>query len=804
MKEHSKRYSWRVAVALVLVALLVVPLSPAGTAGATGPKEGVTIHRDAYSVPHVYADTVYDLFFGFGYVVAQDRLFQLEMFRRTTEGTVSEVLGSKYVNFDKQTRITNYPLSEVQKRVNALAPEYQEILKGYTDGINACVDEVLADPAKLPFEFKQLGFQPPRWTVADVGAIFVGTMATRYNDFSGELGNAALLKYLVDTFGGEQGKSMFNDLWWIEDPKAPTTVPRKARTAVALADQQTLPGGITEVAAQALAQHEQYVADLRSLGMPAAAGSNAWLIGPKKSASGNSMLFGGPQMGWFTPSYLHEVGLHGAGFEMVGSTTVGYPIVLFGYNENIAWTTTAGVGNVVDIFAEALNPANPEQYLYKGKWMTMEKRTETIKVKDGDSVSFDVYRTIHGPVISVDTANNKAYAKKRSWEGAELESWAAWLDSTRANNWDEWLTASRRSDLTISSYFADRKGNIGYAYMGKYPIRAAGIDPRLPTPGTGEYEWLGFIPKDKNPFVLNPPEGYIANWNNQPAEGWSNPDFMLWGNADRVRVIRDAIEARGKISFDDMKEINRHVSYADVNAQYLKPFLIKSARQMSFVDARLAQAARLLEEWNNSRVDKDLDGFYDSPGQAIFETWVSTILDYAFKVKLGPMYGRFSYKYPVGPMPSSMNVPSGVKVLEHIFAGANSSLPTSIDYFNGWPLHEATADALIASLNKLQSEQGDDMSRWRSRVTVLKFDTINFAGIPQGMATPVEIVYQNRGSENHLVELGSDGIRAENVVPPGQSGFLSTERIPIAHFDTQTDLFVKFGYKKMPLRYQPQ
>jgi len=801
MNRPSGWHFWRLVMALVLVVSILVPFAAAGTASADGPKPGVEVIRDHYGVPHIYAGNVYDLFFGFGYVVAEDRLFQLEMFRRSSLGTAAEVLGPEYIDFDKQTRTTSYPLSEIQKRVDALPAEYQEMLKGYADGINAYIDAALANPqTKLPYEFKYLGFDPPKWTAADVGAVFVGTMATRYSDFTAELGNAALLKYLTDTYGEEQGKAMFNDLKWLDDPGAPTTVPREESVSELLpAQEQAIPEGIAEVGKEAGTERQAYEAALHDMALPAMAGSNAWLIGPKKSASGKAMLFGGPQMGWTTPAYVHEVGLHGAGFNQVGSTTVGYPMILFGYNDNIAWTSTAGVGNVVDIFVEELNPSNQNQYLFNGQWRDMEKRTETIKVKGGAPVTFDVYRTIHGPVISIDKANNKAYSKHRSWEGSELSSWAAWLDTTRASNWDEWLAAVNRMPLTISLYYADRQGNIGYAYAGKYPVRADGIDPRLPTPGTGEYEWKGFIPQEQNPHVLNPAEGFIANWNNQPAAGWNNPDLSLWGYADRVRVIRDAIEARDKISFDDMKEINRHVAYADVNAQYFKPFLIKSARQMSFVDKRLRQAADLLEQWNGERIDSTGSGYYDSPGQAIFETWLSTILDYAFKIKLGPQYAAYSYKYPVGPYASSMNLSNGTKVLQHIFAGDKATLKPSMDYFNGWPLNEATADALINALNQLEAQQGPDMTQWHSKDTILRFDTVNFAGVKQAFGKPAEIVFQNRGTENHLVELGADGIRAENAVPPGESGLISFNEQAGPNFSDQIDLFVDWKYKPMVL-----
>ena len=785
---------------IVVLALALVAGPVMGQAGAVDrPLTDVEIVRDKYGVPHIYADNLEGLFYGFGYVVAEDRLFQLEMIRRSVWGTVSEVLGEDFINFDKQIRTGGYTRAEIEERIAAVDEEYQIMLKSYAEGINGRIEEVMQKPELLlPAEFTQLGFEPPLWAAADVANIFVGTMATRYSDFAFEHFQGGTLASLMDEFGEEMGKEMFSDTHWLDDPGAPTTVPRSEDWLNSDTAEANLSGVLPEDIIASSREFENMQADyedaLYRLGLPDSAGSNAFIVGGEKTATGEAILFGGPQMGWFQPGYLHEVGLHGAGFNVVGTTTTGYPAILFGHNEDIAFTSTAGLGNVVDIFAEELHPEDPTRYLFNGAWLEMEKREEVIKVKGEEDIHAAFFRTVHGPVIQINEAANVAYSKGRSWENLELESMAGWIDSTRATNWDEFLEASQRMAITISYYYADRLGNIGYAFTGKYPIRHPEQDPRLPTPGTGEREWIGFLSPEEVPHIYNPDAGFIVNWNQQPAAGWNNPSFMFWGKADRSNVMYDWMEGRSDLTAEDVAELNKHASFADVNEKYFRERLINAVQQLADGDKTLLQAAALLEEWDGLRQDSNGDGYYDSAGQVIFEYWLTQMLKDTFTDWFGT---SLNYSYPRTVFGGSLNVPKGAKVLLQVLDGEDASVPMSQDYLKGLSPEQSMLDSLQNALETLTAEKGTEMDSWRVPITIQRFSTINFAGVPQSYREPIDILYLNRGSENHIVALDPDKVTGTKVNPPGQSGFIRPDGSAAPHSFDQLALYKEFLYKPM-------
>ncbi|EFZ61830.1 penicillin G acylase domain protein [Escherichia coli 2534-86] len=172
----------------------------------------IKIVRDEYGMPHIYANDTWHLFYGYGYVVAQDRLFQMEMARRSTQGTVAEVLGKDFVKFDKDIR-RNYWPDAIRAQIDALSPEDMSILQGYADGMNAWIDKVNTNPETLlPKQFNTFGFTPKRWEPFDVAMIFVGTMANRFSDSTSEIDNLALLTALKDKYGVSQGMAVFNQL----------------------------------------------------------------------------------------------------------------------------------------------------------------------------------------------------------------------------------------------------------------------------------------------------------------------------------------------------------------------------------------------------------------------------------------------------------------------------------------------------------------------------------------------------------------------------------------------------------------
>ena len=410
---------------LLIVGVLMVVSQPAAVAAPSGwttlDVDGVKarIYRDEWGIPHIFAPSNRALFEAYGYTVAEDRLFQLEIDRRAARGTLAEVFGPSFIDADEVARRDGYTEAELDAQIARSSPEDREIFKAYIDGINRYIsDVVLPDTAnKLPYEFKVLGFMPAPWTEED-SAAFGAFMVRRFGEIGGaELQNQALLDDLVAAHGLADGWAMFNDLTWLNDADSPVTIPSDAQQIISaaattpVASQMQSAGAGSTVSGPQLDEARQLWA---SLGVPIKLGSYAWAVRPSKSSNGAAMLFGGPQMGFDTPAVIHEVQLKGGnGFDVMGMAFAGVPPVLIGRNEDIAWTSTTATGDNVDTYAETL--CGPTSYVFNGVCTPMEVRQETINVRDTapgvplgtEPQQLTVMRTVHGPVIALDQARGR-------------------------------------------------------------------------------------------------------------------------------------------------------------------------------------------------------------------------------------------------------------------------------------------------------------------------------------------------------------------------------------------------------------
>lgn len=748
----------------------------------------VRIVRDNYGTPHIYADTVYGLYFGYGYSIAQDRLFQMEMARRSTQGTVAEVLGPDYVEYDKNVRQL-FDLASIQQQLDALNRKDKDVFSGYAAGMNAWLAEIRKTPGELtPKQFIDLDFTPAEWTGYDVAMIFIGTMNNRYGDFNTELENAAIFNSLVEQHGEADARGLFDLLNPRFTDDAPTTIPRQdwsraAQDSLAATRSDSFPNLRLSEAIESRV---------------ASGFSNCYVLGKGKVIGASSILVNGPQFGWFNPSYVYSAGMHGAGVDVVGNSPFGYPMIMFGHNATITWGSTWGASDIVDIYAERLNPDDPGQYLYKGEYIDLIHRVERIPVRGRADIDHDVYRSVHGPIVQVDTDAGIAYAKHRAWDGRELETLLAWLYATWAGDFAQWKAQAEKSAINVNMYYADVDGNIGFFHGGWLPQRAAGHDNRFPVTGDGSMDWQGRQPIDvANPHVLNPVSGYLANWNNKPGQGVMNPDFFFysWSAADRVEVFQQELSSKEKFTVDEAWAIIESSSYADVFAPYFLPLIDDASGQAG--DPRLREANEILQKWNRQSRDDDMDGYYDDAATAIFRTFMGNFLKRVLEDDLGAVYPYFAATgYPTADAPTGAgtNIQTGVKAIVEALAGR-----AGFDVFNGEPPESIAIAALRESLTQLYEKEDQLVSELRLPVARRPFATSNFLGIPQAgegelMIAPIE---QNRGTENNMIVMKRDAIVGYEVTPPGQSAFISPGGDKGEHYDDQFEMYYKFGKKRM-------
>jgi penicillin amidase len=763
----------------IIITTWSLSLLVACSAVDTPETSAVRIVRDGYGVPHIYADSVYGLYYGYGYAIAEDRLFQMEMSRRSTQGTVAEVLGPDYVDYDKTARTLFSPAS-IRRQLDGLSQADRDVFEGYAAGINAYLAKMREAPATLkPRQLGELGIEVADWSAYDVAMIFIGTMNNRYGDYNTELENAAILASLTERHGEAGGRALFDLLNPRFTDDTPTSIPRQdwsrpAYDSLAAAPAVNLPGPRIDVA---------------FAGNSPAGFSNVFLLGRDKVDGANAILVNGPQFGWFNPSYVYSIGMHGAGIDVVGNTPFGYPMIMFGHNRTIAWGSTWGASDIVDIFAEQVDPENPTRYLHDGAYVDFEKRTERIIVRGSDDVEHEILRSVHGPVVRLDGDAGIAYAKHRAWEGRELETLLAWLFATWAGDWEAWKAEAAKSAINVNMYFADVDGNIGYFHGGQFPRRVAGHDNRFPVIGDGSMDWQARQSIDTaNPHILNPAGGFLANWNNKPGDGVMNPDFFFysWSTADRVDYLNDTLAERERFTPEQAWAVLDSSSYTDLFAPYFLPAI--DAALADADDPALREANELLQGWNLQSRDDDGDGFYDEAATPLMRHFIDALIETVLKDDLGDAYPYFQASgYPTAEQPTGAgtNLSTGVKAIVEAFEGR-----AAYDVLNG-----ASRVAVInAAMTEALARAGDTPLPVAPR----PFSTRNFLGIPQAsddetLTAPVE---QNRGTENNMIVMKPGAIVGWEVTAPGQSGFIDSDGVPNAHYDDQFEMYHTFGRKR--------
>ncbi len=747
----------------------------------------VRIVRDRYGVPHIYAPSLYGVFYGCGYAQAQDRLAQMEFYRRTAKGELAELVGEEALEQDKQRRLLGYSEAERWEQFAALSPEEQLVLKAFADGVNAVIAQVNAGKHPMPERLKALGVTRLRlWKVTDTIAI-THMMAERFGSSGGEELRMLQLRLYLHLRFGAQAMSVLNDLVWQNDPTSPTTVhaggqrveskgqrvetqipSTSPRSPVPSQLQWLLNRPLSLAAIQEalrIAEEQDSLAWCQRLGLFTRFGSYAMVVAPKKSATGKPLLVGGPQMATGTPSIAYEIALYCPRFEARGMTFPGIPIVLIGMNRFLAWTTTSGAGDNVDIFAEHLSKESKYRYLHNGEWKRMERRVELIFVKGKDEpVQVEVCRTVHGTVVSWDEKAGVAYARAKAYWGKELGALRAIYAFHKARTLTEFANACRHIATSHNFFVATKDGDIGFWFCGHYPVRAKGVDPRFPVPGTGEFDWAGIIPFERLPQQVNPPQGFFANWNNKPAPDWNNGDLPRWGAIHHVKRIIDLLQSKPKLTLEDLRRFVVDIEGYDVRADFFKPLLLRAIAKMAPNDSELRLISDLLKRWDNQRSE-------GSVAATVFDAWFEALQDVVFADDLGDFGDKRLFRQALQP-----------SLLWYALAD-NPPLRLSRDYLNGEPKEAVMVKALQVALERLRKDRGD-IPNWGFRKPLWRFDPLP------------PIPGPNRGAYIQIVEVSTPP-RGMNVLPPGQS-----EDPKSPHYADQHPLALRWQFKPMELLAQ--
>lgn len=714
-----------------------------------------TVIRDAYGVPMIHAESTVDAFRLMGRVVAEDRLWQLEMSRRTSLGQMAEVLGPAYEASDRTTLAKQYTTEEYDSMVDSVPPPIQEAWRAYVAGINDTIDKRIAE-GTLPEGYQANGFQPRPWTMTDTAAIMVNLSRQFGQGGAGELRNYAMVQYLRTRPAiKDRVLDALDDLAWANNPESPTTVAKRddliafpprifdfSREESDAHLKALPPTNLLELAGAirlASMEDQKIVAEANSV--PFKSGSYAVVVSPRRSLTGQAMIMSAPQMGHATPSIVHEVAIDTPDLKVAGMDVPGIPGVIIGYTPNAAWGLTSGVADLEDIFVSPL--ANPDTYVHNGQETPFEKVSFTLKVKGQPDKEVTQLRTVFGPVLLKSTGSKAVYSLNSAFWKREIQATSAVFDLYTAKEPADFTAFAATIPVSFNLFFATAKGDIGYRYCGRVPIRAKGVDPRLPTIDTPANQWQGFVESYQMPRCDNPESGLITNWNNKPVAWWPNGDTPVWGKYFRVTNIRQNLGQR-KLSAQDVANIVK--SNATQDEMTADAFAERFKSVITGPDMNDAPGLRQLAAYKGKNLEGEIPPtvFYEAVNQLRRELFLD-------------IFGNFT----------SDALFNQILQLDVMVAALDGK--TKIDYLAGRPKSAVILSALGKALDSLTESRGKDPSAWGYRAPLLRYGDAE------------SVPYSNRGTYIQLTEFGRLWPSARSVAAPGvaESGPNAFNQVPL-------------------------
>ena len=581
-----------------------------GSASLPGLHQEVTVERDRWGVPHLRAASVEDLAEAQGYVMAQDRLWQMDLLRRVARGQLSEILGPRTLPFDKEFRTYGFARA-AERDATLLDPESRKVMEAYARGVNQFIEQ---HKRNLPLEFSLLRYAPKPWQPSDTLAISGYMYRTLTDTWQRELNRAKV----AERAGVDRAKDLFSeeaamDHFVVGDPKViddgsqrsaahsddedddddmqPDPVLKAGREASSGVPRDQSAPDLTSALAESMQNYlEESQSEIRQ-----GLGSNNWVVSGAHTVTGKPLLANDTHLDLSIPSIWYEIHLTAPGWNVKGFTLPGAPMIIIGHNDRIAWGFTNNGADVQDLYVETFNPASLDQYRVKGAWTKAQLFDEIIRIKGQPDEHLKVTVTRHGPVVLRE--GDKGYALR--WTATEpggLANSYNWLG--KAHNWKEFHETMKRVwGPGQNAVYADVEGNIGFLMAARVPVRKKGRG-EVPVPGdTDDYEWTGYIPFEQLPQALNPESGLILSANARVVGPNYKPYLTdRWEEPYRTARIYDLLHDRHDLRAQDMLKVQTDTySFPHV---FLADQLSAAAKTAKPKDARAQKLIEGLKDWN--------------------------------------------------------------------------------------------------------------------------------------------------------------------------------------------------------------
>lgn len=628
----------------------------------TGLESKVEVIRDKWGVPHIYAETMADLFFAQGFVHAQDRFWQMEVRRRLESGRLAEAFGAGALEQDKFTRTIGLKRN-VDEIYEQLTGDYRLAVDSYATGVNAWIN---AHTDKLPIEFSLSFHKPEPWKPTDV----IGR-GMAYNQ-AGIWPNKLIRARLLERLGRERAEQI--------DPLDPP-IPFEIADGLDL----------SWIGKEAAFGHYRFFGYPDRVLHSSYIGSNSWTVDSMASATGAPLHCSDPHMAVGHPSNWYEIHLCGAGFDVIGGSAPGTPGVIIGHNPDVSWGLTNASANIQDVFVEEFRGGDPLQYRVGDSWVEAEIEAHSIPVRGSDPVELEVHITRHGPVVY--SSEDARYGLSVAWTGLMDDGppsmFLPMLDLNRAKDVDEFHEIVKGWNSPAMNFvFAGRDGRIRRISASRYPLRQKGTGV-LPVPGWDkDYDWAGLAGPDAMPQEIGKRNHVILSANEKTTTDTSPVQTSSeWDPGFRANRIRAYLAERRKLTVDDMAELQCDVT--SLPARELVPRFLALTP-----DSDEEQIAHdLLAGW-------DYKLAAESSAAAIYETALRRCFFLVFREKLGDdLFANYleNSRAPVIALLNLLNAPEPYWFGDDPIAGRESML----------------RQALREGVAECTEKMGTDPAEWR-------------------------------------------------------------------------------------------
>lgn len=704
-----------------------------------GLAETTRIVYDDDGIPHIFAETTEDLYFAQGYLVARERLWQMDFLARAAEGTLTEVIGEDALDYSRYMR----NLGMVKGAENAVDQMYSDDrsrlkVEAYTAGVNEWMENL--DTRKLPLEFKLLGYEPQRWTPLRTALVLMNishTLTGRSSDFQ--------MTNTLDVFGRDFINRFFpkfseNAAYYIPnedqfdfDPYT-VTAPEKSFTPKTM--------------------HESPV-ELPDPGI----GSNNWVVDGSRTSSGNPLFSSDPHLPLTLPSIWIEMQLHGPQVNTYGVTLPGTPGVVIGFNEAISWGTTNAGSDAMDIYEIEFRDESMTEYRYDGDWVEVESREEIYRMPDGSEVIDTVKSTHHGPIVS--PQGNQVFPETKP--GGHAIRWTAHQPGNetlalykfnRASSPEEFQNGLEHFHVPAQTFaYADTSGNIGLFHHGRFPVRwesqgrfiSDGSDPR--------YDWQDRIPAEQMPKKINPERGYLGSANQPPVGDYYPYDIgWLYASNERGTRLHELLASRDDFDADSFR--NMQTDDLSVEARRMMPFLLDHLNEEQ-LESEAKAFVGYLEEW-------DYRYHAESKAPVMFDRWWQTV----YNAIWDPEFAEID-RY--------VRRPDRERTGLELKRNPNDSLWVSGGYESLTQLITEIFGNEFLKLKNNNGPPGEDW-KWEKRQSSQIRHQAEIPGLgesglaPGGTARALNANHNNHGPSWRLVVDHSNPLKAYGIYPGGTSG----------------------------------